>query len=145
MSRNPVAADPARRQTTGMSVRVQSLSVDTTDPAKLAGFWSQALGWRHDDEHSDPDEIVLAQPGGSADSGLLPFLLFIRVPEAKQVKNRLHLDLRPDDQAAEVARLEALGARRVSVGQVDVTWVVMADPDGNEFCVLSARSEPVTS
>jgi hypothetical protein len=52
MSRNPVAADPARRQTTGMSVRVQSLSVDTTDPAKLAGFWSEALGWRHDDEHA---------------------------------------------------------------------------------------------
>ena len=58
------------------------------------------------------------------------------VPEAKSVKNRFHLDLRPGDQAAEVARLVALGARRVDVGQGDVSWVVLADPDGNEFCVL---------
>jgi hypothetical protein len=63
-------------------------------------------------------------------------LLFLKVPEAKVVKNRLHLDLRPLDQDAEVARLEALGARRVSVGQGEVSWVVMADPDGNEFDVL---------
>ncbi|MFI5099606.1 MAG: VOC family protein, partial [Actinomycetes bacterium] len=66
-----------------------------------------------------------------------PDLLFVRVPEGKSAKNRLHLDLRPSDQDAEVARLEQLGARRVSVGQDEtVTWVVMADPDGNEFCVL---------
>src|ERR1035438_171065 len=58
------------------------------------------------------------------------------LPEGKTVKNRLHLDLRPADQAAEVARLEALGARRVSIGQGGVGWVVMADPDGNEFDVL---------
>jgi hypothetical protein len=58
------------------------------------------------------------------------------LPEGKTVKNRLHLDLRPADQAAEVIRLEALGARRVSIGQGDVSWVVMADPDGNEFDVL---------
>ena len=57
-------------------------------------------------------------------------------PEGKTVKNRLHLDLRPSDQSAEVARLEALGARQVSIGQGDVSWVVMADPDGNEFDVL---------
>jgi hypothetical protein len=57
-------------------------------------------------------------------------------PEGKVVKNRLHLDLRPVDQAAEVARLEALGARRVDVGQGEVSWVVMSDPDGNEFDVL---------
>jgi hypothetical protein len=68
---------------------------------------------------------------------VVPDLLFIRVPEAKAGKNRLHLDLRPDDQAAEVARLETLGARRASVGQSDeVGWVVMQDPEGNEFCVL---------
>jgi glyoxalase superfamily protein len=60
------------------------------------------------------------------------------VPEDKEVKNRLHLDLRPADQAAEVVRQEALGARRVDVGQGDVSWVVMADPDGNEFDVLRA-------
>ncbi|CAN5829421.1 hypothetical protein BH24ACT6_BH24ACT6_14410 [soil metagenome] len=66
-------------------------------------------------------------------------ILFAAVPEDKTVKNRIHLDLRPDDQAAEVARYEALGARRVDVGQSnDVTWVVMADPEGNEFCLLRA-------
>ena len=69
----------------------------------------------------------------------VPCLLFIKAPDAKSAKNRLHLDLRPDDRDAEVARLEALGAKRVDIGQgPDVTWVVMADPDGNEFCVLRA-------
>ena len=59
-------------------------------------------------------------------------------PEAKSVKNRLHLDLRPTDQAGEVERILALGARRVHVGQTpDATWVVLADPEGNEFCVLA--------
>ena len=67
---------------------------------------------------------------------MAPDLLFLKVPERKTVKNRMHLDLRPEDQAAEVARLEALGARRVSVGQGEVSWVVMADPEGNEFDVL---------
>jgi len=62
--------------------------------------------------------------------------LYERAGEPKTIKNRLHLDLRPKDQAAEVARLEALGARRVDVGQRDVSWVVLADPDGNEFDVL---------
>lgn len=60
------------------------------------------------------------------------------MPDAKAGKNRLHLDLRPDDRDAEVARLEGLGARRVDIGQGDVTWVVLADPEGNEFCVLEA-------
>jgi hypothetical protein len=66
------------------------------------------------------------------------------VPEGKTVKNRVHLDLRPDDQAAEVLRFEALGAQRVDVGQADnpdTTWVVLADPEGNEFCILRARSD----
>lgn len=69
-----------------------------------------------------------------------PDLLILRVPEGKSVKNRLHIDLRPDDQEAEVARLESLGACRADVGQHDdVTWVVMTDPVGNEFCILRAR------
>ena len=81
--------------------------------------------------------MVLEPPEGSAADGVAPDLLFLRVPEAKAVKNRLHLDLRPEDQPAEVARLEGLGARRADVGQgAEVSWVVMADPDGNEFCVL---------
>jgi len=82
---------------------------------------------------------VLEPPAGSPEDGVSPDLLFLKVPERKEVKNRLHLDLRPEDRDAEVARLEGLGARRVSVGQgPEVAWVVMADPDGNEFCVLRA-------
>jgi hypothetical protein len=117
-----------------MDLRIQCLCIDTTDPGKLAGFWESALGWRRT---YDEDYVVLEPPQGSPEDGVAPDLLFLRVPEEKAVKNRLHLDLRPKDQAAEVARLEALGARRADVGQgPDVSWVVMADPDGNEFDVL---------
>jgi hypothetical protein len=69
----------------------------------------------------------------------LPGLLFTPVPEKKTLKNRLHLDFRPDDQEAEVAPLLALGARHARVGQGDEQWVVLADPEGNEFCVLGPR------
>ncbi len=120
-----------------MSLRWQCVCIDTTEPARLAPFWEAALGWRR--TYDTPDEIVLEPPEGSPEDGVLPDLLFLRVPEEKATKNRLHIDLRPDDQAAEVSRLEALGARRVSVGQgTDVSWVVLADPDGNELCVLRA-------
>ncbi|GGK08163.1 glyoxalase [Pilimelia anulata] len=121
-----------------MALTVQCLCIDSVDPAGLAAFWQEALGWRR--TSADADEVVLEPPAGSPADGVAPDLLFLRVPEAKAGKNRLHLDLRPDDQAAEVARLERLGARRVSVGQGDgVSWVVLADPEGNEFCVLRAR------
>ena len=120
-----------------MDLRIQCLCIDTADPAGLAGFWQAALGWRR--THDEDDEVVLEPPQGSPEDGVAPDLLFLRVPEDKAIKNRLHLDLRPKDQAAEVARLEALGARRADVGQgAAVSWVVMADPDGNEFCVLRA-------
>lgn len=120
-----------------MDLRIQCLCIDTTDPGRLADFWQAALGWRR--THEDDDEVVLEPPAGSREDGVVPDLLFLRVPEEKAGKNRLHLDLRPADQAAEVTRLEALGARRTDVGQgPDVTWVVMADPAGNEFCVLRA-------
>ena len=118
-----------------MDLRIQCLCLDTADPARLAAFWQAALGWRRTYERDD--EVVLEPPAGSRDDGVVPDLLFLRVPEEKAGKNRLHWDLRPCDQAAEVARLEDLGARRVDVGQgTDASWVVMADPDGNEFCVL---------
>jgi hypothetical protein len=120
-----------------MVLRIQSVSVDALDPRPVAAFWENALSWRRTFE--DDDEIVLEPPAGSPEDGVVPDLLIVRVPEGKSAKNRLHLDLRPDDQDAEVSRLEQLGARRVSVGQDEtVTWVVMADPDGNEFCVLRA-------
>jgi len=126
-----------------MDIRIQCLCVDSTDPAKAAQFWQAALGWRR--TRDTEDEIILEPPEGSPEDGIVPDLLFLRVPEAKTMKNRLHLDLRPKDQAAEVARLEALGARWVDVGQgTDVSWVVMADPDGNEFDVLRPLSSAET-
>lgn len=116
---------------------MQCLCIDTTDPVPLARWWAELLGWRI--TYEDADEVVLEPPAGSAEDGIIPDILFLRVPEDKQTKNRLHIDLRPDDQAAEVARAERLGATRVDVGQADdVTWVVLADPQGNEFCVLRA-------
>jgi catechol 2,3-dioxygenase-like lactoylglutathione lyase family enzyme len=119
-----------------MSIRIQCLCIDTHDPAKIASFWQAALGWRRTSEQED--HVVLEPPAGSPEDGVAPDLLFLKVGEDKIVKNRLHLDLRPADQAAEIARLEALGARRIDVGQGDVSWVVMTDPDGNEFDVLRA-------
>jgi catechol 2,3-dioxygenase-like lactoylglutathione lyase family enzyme len=120
-----------------MQLRIQCLCIDTADPARLAAFWQAALGWRRTFEQDN--EVVLEPPDGSPEDGVVPDLLFLRVPEEKAGKNRLHLDLRPADQAAEVARLERLGASRTYVGQgSEVSWVVMADPDGNEFCVLKA-------
>lgn len=107
-----------------------------TIPPRWLTFWRSALGWRQ--TYSDADEVVLEPPTASAEDGIVPDLLFARVPERKAGKNRLHLDLRPIDQASEVARLEQLGARPVDVGQHDdVSWIVMADPEGNEFCILS--------
>jgi len=118
----------------------EQVVVDASDPARLARWWADALGWVVVSADDDEPEI---RP--TADT--LPGLLFVRVPEAKTVKNRLHLDFRPTPvegrsreavQADEVARLESLGAARAQVGQVDadVSWVVLVDPEGNEFCVL---------
>lgn len=141
MEGNGVAHSGRWRQNLPMGFRIENISFDSTTPVETAQFWAEALGWRLIDD--DPDEICLQPAAGSPEAGVLPDILFLRVPETKAVKNRLHLDLRPDDQAAEVARLEALGARRVDVGQgTGVTWVVMADPEGNEFCVL--RTVPVS-
>jgi hypothetical protein len=120
-----------------MRIRIQCLCVDTTNPSRLADFWERAIGWRRTFEKDD--EVVLEPPEGSPEDGVVPDLLFVKVPEEKAGKSRLHIDLRPQDQAAEVMRLEGLGARRVDVGQgSQADWVVMADPEGNEFCVLRA-------
>ncbi len=117
-----------------MGIRIQCLCIDSGDPARIASFWQSALGWRR--TFAEDGVVVLEPPEGSPEDGVVPDLIFLKVPEDKAGKNRLHLDLRPEDQDAEVARLEALGARRVNVGQGEVSWVVMADPDGNEFDVL---------
>jgi glyoxalase superfamily protein len=123
-----------------MTLRIQCVVIDCHDPAVVAAFWEAALGWRR--THDTPDEIALEPPAGTPEDGVAADLLFVRVPDPKLAKNRLHLDLRPSDQDAEVTRLIALGARRTSVGQgADVSWVVLADPEGNEFCVLRALDE----
>ena len=101
----------------------------------MGHWWNQALGWVVVDEEPDVCEIRPAPDR-------LPGLLFIRVPEAKTIKNRLHLDFRPADRDVEVDRLLALGATRVDIGQGEQPWVVLADPEGNEFCVLGARALP---
>jgi catechol 2,3-dioxygenase-like lactoylglutathione lyase family enzyme len=120
-----------------MGLHWQAICIATTDPATLGRWWQELLGWRL--THEDDDEVVLEPPAGSPEDGVSPDILFLRVPEPKTVKDRLHIDLRPEDQAAEVARAEALGAIRVDIGQGDdVSWVVLADPEGNEFCILRA-------
>jgi Glyoxalase-like domain len=123
-----------------MATRLVHLVVDAADPPDLARFWAAALGWEIADE--EPDEVVV-EPGGYRypDPAALP-LVFVPVPEPKTGKNRVHLDLATASlahQAAEVERLLGLGARPADIGQGDVPWQVLADPEGNEFCVLDPR------
>jgi catechol 2,3-dioxygenase-like lactoylglutathione lyase family enzyme len=122
-----------------MAIRIQCLCIDSHNPDRAARFWEEALGWRR--TYNSDDEVALEPPAGSREDSVVPDLLFLRVPESKSVKNRLHLDLRPDDQNAEVERLIGLGASRVDVGQTSKdSWVVLADPEGNEFCILAPLS-----
>jgi predicted enzyme related to lactoylglutathione lyase len=114
--------------------------IDAADPARLARFWAAALGW---EVAAEEDGVANAWPHGFRypDPAALP-LAFLAVPEAKTGKNRIHLDLATESvahQAAEVERLLGLGAVRADIGQGDVPWEVMADPEGNEFCVLDPR------
>jgi Glyoxalase-like domain len=114
---------------------VAAIVLDAPDPGALAEFWAAAAGWPVIDR-GDSD-VTLARPGGVG-----PRLELIGVDDPKVAKNRVHLDVAPfaaDDQAAEVARLRDLGATPADVGQGEQTWVVLADPDGNEFCVLRPR------
>jgi hypothetical protein len=113
-----------------MALLVESLGYDCADPAAIAQFWAKALGYAVQPT-DDPNEMMVSPKTGSGTP-----LIFLKVPEGKTVKNRLHLDLRPDDQAAEVERILALGATKVDIGQGNPTWVVLADPEGNEFCIL---------
>jgi predicted enzyme related to lactoylglutathione lyase len=115
---------------------LDAVVVDAADPEALAAFWIEASGRRLG--YQDEQIVVLQHP-----DGILPDLEFLRSSDGRRVKNRLHLDVAPwpdGDQTAEVARLVALGATTVDVGQgPDVTWTVLADPEGNEFCVLRPR------
>ncbi len=119
-----------------MSLRWQTMGIDTPDPGGLARWWAELLGWRI--TYEDAEEVVLEPPAGSPEDGVAPDIAFFKVDDPKVVKNRLHIDLRPDDRDLEVARAEAMGATRVDVGQGEPTWIVLADPEGNEFCILRA-------
>ena len=123
-----------------MSTRLVHLVWDANDPAGLARFWASALGWVIGDE--DEGEVDVWPAGFSyPDPAAVP-LVFVPVPEPKTGKNRVHLDLASSslaDQAEQVARLRELGASPVDIGQGDVPWVILADPEGNEFCVLEPR------
>jgi predicted enzyme related to lactoylglutathione lyase len=114
--------------------RFGSITCDGT--REVGYFWSEALGWPL--VWDQDDETAIRSPDGTG-----PFITWGGPPLAPKIaKNRLHLDIAPPehvDQQAEVDRLVSLGATRIDIGQGDVSWVVMADPDGNEFCVLSPR------
>jgi len=116
-----------------MSLEWEQTIVDARDPRALGLWWRDALGWVVVDE--GPGELEIRP---TADR--LPGLLFVAVSDPKTTKNRLHLDFRPDDRDAEVERLLALGAMRADVGHGEQTWVVLLDPEGNEFCVLGSRT-----
>lgn len=126
-----------------MTSKFTELGIDCADPDGLARFWCSVLGYEVQEE---ADGIVTIGPPIRFESDhqrgpVPPTLTFAYVPEGKTVKNRLHLDLNPTDreQDEEVRRLLRLGARHADVDQGDESWVVLADPEGNEFCVLAAR------
>jgi predicted enzyme related to lactoylglutathione lyase len=115
-----------------MGSSVYTVTIDCADPRSLASFWEQVLDYRR--TYDEDDEVVIEPRDGSGNA-----LLFGKVSDPKNVKNRIHLDLNPTDQAAEVERVKGLGATDVDIGQRDVPWVVLADPEGNEFCILTPR------
>jgi Glyoxalase-like domain len=114
---------------------VAAIVVDCVDPRTMGAFWTAAAGWPV--RHSDDDLVALRSPAGEG-----PFLELLAVGEPKKAKNRVHLDIAPfpdDDQRAEASRLIQLGAKATDIGQGDVAWIVLADPEGQEFCVLTSR------
>lgn len=113
-----------------MPLQWEQVIVHSSDPGRLGQWWAEALGWVV--VYSSHDEFEIRP-----EPDRMPGLDFVRIEDSKRAKSRLHLDFRPEDQDAEVARLLALGAQRVDIGQGDASWVVLADPEGNEFCVLA--------
>ena len=129
-----------------MTSKLTELAIDCADPSGLARFWCAVLDYEVQDQDEDDGIVTIGSPqvpeGKDRPGPVPPTLTFARVPEGKAVKNRLHLDVNPTDreQDDEVRRLLDLGARHADVGQTgNESWVVLADPEGNEFCVLAAR------
>ena len=125
-----------------MASRFTELVIDCHDPGRLGPFWAELLDYEvHDMDLDGPQRYVhLRAPTGAG-----PVVLILATPDRKVSKNRIHIDLRATDrdQGAEVERILALGAQMVDIGQGDQSWTVMADPEGNEFCVLRSRVEPL--
>jgi predicted enzyme related to lactoylglutathione lyase len=124
-----------------VSSRLRNISFDCSDTYELAGFWSEVLGYpRHPDDHPGDPEAILLPP-----DEVSPVVFFQQVPEPKAVKNRLHICLEPTDRPRdeELDRVVGLGATQVADHRrPDGTgWVVLADPEGNEFCVLRSAAE----
>ena len=117
-----------------MTSKFTELVVDCADPELLAEFWCAVLGYEVTE--IDDGEVFIE---GAEDAG--PGLLFLQVPGPKLEKNRIHIDVSPSDreQQEEVQRILQLGATTRDIGQGEQSWVVMADPEGNEFCVLRTR------
>lgn len=132
-----------------MALRWYTVVIDCHDIAAQSRWWAETLDWRIVYEGEDGVAVIPKHMSAELVESLDEWLrmgqglVFVPVPEGKQVKNRLHLDLAPhssQDRDAEIERLVERGATRVDVGQGDAPWTVLADPEGNEFCVLSARS-----
>lgn len=122
-----------------MPSKLAVITIDASRPRVVADFWCAVLGWQVVEEDSN---IISIAPQDKT----WPSIDIATVPEGKTVKNRLHFDLRADgvSTSEELERLLALGARRINVGQgPDVSWVVLADPEGNEFCLLSRSVQDV--
>lgn len=117
-----------------MASRFTELVVDSSEPRQVAEFWAAVLDYKVTEE--DDGDVYIEGPEGSG-----PGILFAKVPEQKSVKNRLHIDVSPRDreQDEEVERILELGAKKIDIGQGEQTWVVMADPEGNEFCAFPPR------
>jgi predicted enzyme related to lactoylglutathione lyase len=115
-----------------MALEWEQVIVDAADPSALGRWWAAALEWAVVDD--DPEEFEI-RPAPER----MPGILFVRASEPKTVKNRLHLDFRPDDRDATVSRFRDLGATHADIGQGEQPWIVLRDPEGNEFCVLSSR------
>ena len=117
---------------------INEINIDCADPERVAQFWGEVLGWQ---PQSNEEYFWMCASGNPEDGGLI--LVFAEVPEPKTVKNRVHIDLSPkgSDQAQELERLLRLGARHVDIGQGEVPWFVLADPEGNEFCLLARRRD----
>ncbi|GAA4250626.1 VOC family protein [Dactylosporangium darangshiense] len=123
-----------------MTSRLLQVTFDCHDPHRLAAFWAAVLGYRVIEDKGEHVEIASWEPTVEAvrREPMPSTVMFIRVPEDKVVKNRVHMEVMPFDasQDDEVERLIGLGARRIDIGQGEQSWVVMADPEDNEFCVL---------